>query len=218
VPPPPTYLEGWGYCDRTDGPPWRNPFPGGWVYPWWWIEHPSERPYGLWISPRIPTFRKPSFSFWEPQGGQSFDSTSGAGSTILSSSGQVGLLQKKPRMEEVPVSAPQPKTVTPSQPSKSSQVGNVCATGTGSTQVWRDESFAKLGRKAQLYETAKGRFQKCLTYHNQHFHESLSKADFIKKTEETSEVSKRKPKNLARLERCKAKALAEQLMTSPVEA
>jgi len=80
-----------------------------------------------------------------------------------------------------------------------------------------------LSRKAQLYETAKDRFQKCLTYHNQHFHETLSEADFIKKAEvkptfESSEVSKRKRKNLARLERRKAKALAEQLMTAPVEA
>jgi hypothetical protein len=155
-----------------------------------------------WSSPPIPTFRKPSFLFWEPQGGQSFDSTSGAGSTISTSSGQVGLLQKKPRIEEVPVSATQPKTVTPNQPSQSSQVGNACATRTGSTQVQRDESFAKLGRKAQLYEMAKGRFQKCLIYHNQHFHKSLSEADFIKKAEvrptlETSEVSKQKRKNLA---------------------
>ena len=83
--------------------------------------------------------------------------------------------------------------------------------------------FAKLGRKAQLYETAKDRFQKCLIYHNQHFRETLSEADFIKKAEvkptlESSEVSKRKRKNLARLERRKAKALAEQLMTAPVEA
>ncbi len=35
---------------------------------------------------------------------------------------------------------------------------------------------------------------------------------------ESSEVSKRKWKNLARLKRRKAKALAEQLMTAPVEA
>jgi hypothetical protein len=78
-----------------------------------------------------------------------------------------------------------------------------------------------LSRKAQLYETAKDRFQKCLIYHNQHFHESLSEADFIKKAEtptfESSEVSKRKRKNLARLERRKAKALAEELMTPPAE-
>jgi hypothetical protein len=137
----------------------------------------------MWCSPSIPTFRKPSFSFFgEPLGGQSFDSTSRGGSIISTSSGQVGLLRKKPRIE-VPVSAPQPKTATTNQLSQSTQVGNACATGTGSTQVQRDESFAKLGRKAQLYETAKDRFQKCLIYHNQHFHESLSKADFIKKAE-----------------------------------
>jgi hypothetical protein len=61
-----------------------------------------------------------------------------------------------------------------------------------------------------------------LIHHNQHFHESLSEADFIKRAEvkpafESGEVSKRGRGNLARLERRKAKALAEQLMTAPVE-
>ncbi len=94
-------------------------------------------------------------------------------------------------------SDPQPESVSSNQASQPNQIGKPCATGVGSTQVRRDESFAKLGRKAQLYETAKDRFQKCLIYHNQHFHETLSEADFIKKAEvkptlETSEVSKRK--------------------------
>ena len=222
MPPPPTYIEGWGE-GQTYGPPWRNPFPGGWGYPWMGFEYPPGQPYGSWTSPPIPTFRKTSTLFWEPQRGQSFCSTSGAGSTISSSSGQVGLPRKKIRIEEVTDSDPQPESVSSSQASQPKQVGNVRAAGVGSTQVRRDESFAKLSRKAQLYETAKDRFQKCLIYHNQHFHETLSEADFIKKAEvkptlETSEVSKRKRKNLARLERRKAKALAEQLMTAPVEA
>jgi len=226
VPPPPTYIEGWGE-GQTYGPPWRNPFPGGWGYPWWRFERPFDRPYELvspeWSSRPTPTYRKPSNLFWEPQGGQSFCSTSGAGSTISSSSGQVGLPRKKIRIEEVTDSDPQPESVSSSQASQPKQVGNVRAAGVGSTQVRRDESFAKLGRKAQLYETAKDRFQKCLIYHNQHFHETLSEADFIKKAEvkptlESSKVLKQKRKNLARLERRKAKALAEQLMTAPVEA
>jgi hypothetical protein len=196
VPPPPTYIEGWGH-GHTDGPLWQNPFPGGWGYPWWGIEYPPGRPYGSWSSPPIPTFRKPSTIFWEPQGGQSFCSTLGAGSTISSASGQVGLPRKKIRIEEVTDSDPQPETTSLNQASQPNQVGNACATGTGSTQVQQDESFTKLSRKAQLYETAKDRFQKCLTYHNQHFHESLSEADFIKKAEvkptlESSKVSKRK--------------------------
>ena len=226
MPPPPTYIEGWGE-GQTYGPPWRNPFPGGWGYPWWRFERPFDRPYELvspeWSSRPIPTYRKPSNLFWEPQGGQSFCSTSGAGSTISSSSGQVGLPRKKIRIEEVIDSDPQPESVSSNQASQPNQIGKPCATGVGSTQVRRDESFAKLSRKAQLYETAKDRFQRCLIHHNQHFHESLSEADFIKKAEgkpvsESGEVSKRKRKNLARLERRKAKALAEQLMTAPVEA
>jgi hypothetical protein len=139
---------------------------------------------------------------------------------------QVGLPRKKIRIEEVTDSDPQPESASSNQASQPNQTSKACATGVGSTQVRRDESFAKLSRKAQLYETAKDRFQKCLIYHNQHFHKFLSEADFIKKAEvkptfESSEVSKRKQskrKNLARLERRKAKALAEQLMTAPVEA
>jgi hypothetical protein len=92
------------------------------------------------------------------------------------------LIQKKQKTE-VPVAAQQPKTVTKNQRSQSSQVGNACATGTRSTQVQQDESFAKLSQKAQLYEVAKDRFIKCLVYHNQHFHESLSGANFIKMAE-----------------------------------
>jgi len=52
------------------------------------------------------------------------------------------------------------------------KLAKACATGAGSTQVRRDESFAKLSWKAQLYETAQIRFEKCLVYNNQHFHES----------------------------------------------
>ena len=43
-------------------------------------------------------------------------------------------------------------------------------------------------------------------------------ASEVRPTLETSKVSKRKWKNLARLERRKTKALAEQLMTAPVDA
>jgi len=51
---------------------------------------------------------------------------------------------------------------------------------------------------------------------------TLSEGDFIKESEdrpaqELSQVQKRKLKNQARLERCRAKALAEKLMTSLVE-
>ncbi len=115
VPPPPTYIEGWGE-GQTYGPPWRNPFPGGWGYPWWRFERPFDRPYELvspeWSSRPIPTYRKPSNLFWEPQGGQSFCSTSGAGSTISSSSGQVGLPREKIRIEEVIDSDAQPESVS----------------------------------------------------------------------------------------------------------
>ena len=133
VPPPPTYIEGWGH-GHTDGPPWRNP--------WWGIEYPPGRPYSSWNSPPIPTFHKPSTLFWEPQGGQSFCSTSGAGSTISSSSEQVGLPRKKIRIEEVTDSDPQPESVGSNQASQPNQIGKPCATGVGSTQVRRDESLS----------------------------------------------------------------------------
>ena len=141
VPPPPTYIEGWG-SGHTNGPSWRDPFPGGWGYPWWRIEYPPGRPYGSWSSPPIPTYRKTSTLFWEPQGGQSFCSTSRAGSTISSSSGQVGLPRKKFRIEEVTDLDPQPESASSNQASQPHQIGKTCATGVGSTQVRQDESFA----------------------------------------------------------------------------
>jgi hypothetical protein len=50
----------------------------------------------MWCPPPIPTFCKPSFSFFgEPQGGQSFSSTLSGGSTILTSSEQVGFGPEK---------------------------------------------------------------------------------------------------------------------------
>jgi hypothetical protein len=143
-----SYLRGKLCYGHTEGPPWRSPFPEGWGYPWWRIEHPpsvsGERPYGSWISPPIPTYRKPSFSIWEPQGGQSFCSLSGAGSTISSSSGQVGLPRMKIRIEEVTDSDPQPESVNLNQASRPSQIGKACAAGLGSTKVRRDKSFFQI--------------------------------------------------------------------------
>jgi hypothetical protein len=117
VPPPPTYLEVWGH-GHSDGPPWRDPFPGGWGYPWWQTEYPPRRPYGSWSSPPIPTYGTINILFWEPQRGQSFCSTSGAGSTISSSSGQFGLPRKKIRIEEVTDSDPQPESASSHQASQ----------------------------------------------------------------------------------------------------
>ena len=116
-----------------------KPFSRGWGYPWMGFDYPPGRPYGSWTSPPIPTFRKTSTLFWEPQRGQSFCSTLGAGSTISSSSGQVGLPRKKIRIEEITDSDPQPESVGSSQASQPKQVSNVCAAGVGSTQVRRDE-------------------------------------------------------------------------------
>ncbi len=137
------------------------------------------------------------------------------GSSISTYFEKVNLADKKWKID-VSVSDPQPETAFKIQTSQSAQVGNSCATGTGSIQVRRDESFAKLSRKAQLYETAKVRFKKCLVYHNQNFHESLSEADFLKMVEvrltlEANQVSKQKWKNQGRLKRREAKALADQL-------
>ncbi len=136
VPPPPTYIEGWDH-GHSDEPLWRDPLPGGWGYPWWRTEYPPGLTGldGSWSSPPIPTYRKVNTLFWEPQGGQSFSTTSGAGSTISSSSGQVGLPRKKIWIEEVTDSDPQPESASSNQASQPNQVGNACATGVGSTQV-----------------------------------------------------------------------------------
>jgi hypothetical protein len=86
----------------------------------------------MWYAPPIPTFCKSSFSFFgEHQGSQSFNSILSGGSTISTSSDQVGLARKNRRLE-VYVSGAQPKAVTMNQLSQSTEVGNACATRTGS--------------------------------------------------------------------------------------
>ncbi len=43
----------------------------------------------------------------------------------------------------------------------------------------RVESFARLSRKAHLYQAAMDRFSRSLVYHNRHFCENIQESDLV---------------------------------------
>jgi len=79
----------------------------------------------------------------------------------------------------------------------------------------RVESFARLTRKAHLYQSAMDRFRRSLVYHNQRFGKSIQegkRVDLIDKSEEAEldDSIKKKQKNCDRLSKRKAKSLADK--------
>jgi hypothetical protein len=79
----------------------------------------------------------------------------------------------------------------------------------------RIESFAKLTRKAQLYQAAMERFQRSLVYINRRFSENIQEADLVELDDKSEEVElsvalKRKQRNRKRLDKRKVKSLAEK--------
>jgi len=80
----------------------------------------------------------------------------------------------------------------------------------------RTESFARLTRKAHLYQSAMDRFRRSLVYHNRRFGESIHEGemvDLIDKSEEAEldDSLKKKQKNRDRLSKRKAKSLANKV-------
>ena len=78
------------------------------------------------------------------------------------------------------------------------------------------ESFAKLNRKAQLYQAAMERFRRSLVYHNRRFSENIQEADLVNLDDQSEEVElsvalKRKQRNRERLNKRKAKSFAESV-------
>ena len=79
----------------------------------------------------------------------------------------------------------------------------------------RTESFARLTRKAHLYQSAMDRFCRSLVYHNRRFVESIPEGkmvDLIHKSVEAEldDSLKKKQKNRDRLSKLKAKSLANK--------
>jgi hypothetical protein len=79
----------------------------------------------------------------------------------------------------------------------------------------RMESFAKLNRKAQLYQAAMECFRRSLVYHNRRFAENIQEADLVDLDDKSEEVDlsvalKQKQRNRERLDKRKAKSLAEK--------
>ncbi len=81
--------------------------------------------------------------------------------------------------------------------------------------IMRTESFARLTRKAHLYQSAMDRFHSSQVYHNRRFGESIQEGemvDLIDKSEEAEldDSLKKKKKNHDRLSKRKAKSLAKK--------
>jgi len=79
----------------------------------------------------------------------------------------------------------------------------------------RIESFAKLNQKPQLYQAAMECFQRSLVYHNRRFAENILETDLVNLDDKSEEVElgvalKQKQRNRERLDKRKAKSLAEQ--------
>jgi hypothetical protein len=88
--------------------------------------------------------------------------------------------------------------------------------------VKRAESFARLNRKAQLYQTAMERFRRSLAYHNRRFCKNTKEVDLEDLTDKSEEiemtaVQKQKQKNRRHLEKQKAKSLADKVSKPTME-
>jgi hypothetical protein len=76
-------------------------------------------------------------------------------------------------------------------------------------------SFAKVNRKAQLYQAIMECFCQSLVYHNLCFGEKIQESDLVDLIDKSEEVDfsvalKQKKRNYERLEKHKAKSLAEK--------
>ncbi len=76
----------------------------------------------------------------------------------------------------------------------------------------RTESFARLTRKAHLYQSAMDRFRLSLVYHNRRFGESIQEGEMVDLIDKSEEAEldnslKKKKKNRDRLSKRKAKSL-----------
>jgi hypothetical protein len=86
----------------------------------------------------------------------------------------------------------------------------------------RTESFARLTRKAHLYQSAMDRFCRSLVYHNRRFDESIQEGEMVDLIDKSEEAElhnslKKKKKNRDRLSKRKAKSLANKVSKLAVE-
>ena len=197
----------------TYGRPWTY-HPGYWgpTEPW---KAPYYEPYGpQWgLPPRVPP---PNYNYQYYQGNQAQSASHGKPQTQIApkSSAQSG--PKKRKVAEVALVS-QPKAgsaKTSSRPIKSGKQ-NPPPQAVQLQAAKRMESFAKLNRKAQLYQAAMERFRRSLVYHNRRFSENIQETDLVNLDDQSEEVElsvalKRKQRNRERLDKRKAKSLAEK--------
>ena len=196
----------------TYGHPWTY-HPGYWGPTETWKE-PYYEPYGpQWGPP--PRGPPPNYNYYY-QGNQAQSASHGKPQTHIASKSSAQSGPKKRKVAEVALVS-QPKAgsaKTSSRPIKSGKQ-NPPPQAVQLQAAKRMESFAKLNRKAQLYQAAMERFRRSLVYHNRRFSENIQETDLVNLDDQSEEVElsvalKRKQRNRERLNKRKAKSLAEK--------
>jgi hypothetical protein len=209
---PSTPQEGQGQksSQLTFRHPWASK-PGYWGPPEPW-RAPTYGPYGPVVG-APPMAPPPNFNYFY-QGNQAQITNQGNQSSHSSSKSSVQPDPKKRKVAENAL-ATQPKTALASGSSQPVQVGKPVSSTQTLQSAKRVESFARLNRKAQLYQAAMDRFRRSLVYHNRRFHENIKEADLVDLVDKSVEMEmtvaqKKKQKNRDRLRKRKAKSLADK--------
>ena len=197
-----TYGRPWSYHPGYLGPPapWGNPY---------------YEPYGpTWgPPPRVPP---PNYNYQNIQGNQTQSASHGKPKTQIAPKSAAQSAPKKRKVVEVAlVSQPKAGSTTASSRTLKSGKQNPPTQAVQLQAAKRMESFAKLNRKAQLYQAAMERFRRSLVYHNRRFSENIQEADLVDLNDKSEEIElsvalKQKQRNRERLDKCKAKSLAEK--------
>jgi hypothetical protein len=200
------------------GGPWTNrcPWvsnPGYWGPPEPW-RMPYYGAYGRMCG--APPMAPPPQVNYGYQGNQAFSASQGKQKTPAPSKKSAQPDSKKRKVVEV-ASGSQPKAGSAAAINQSIKICrlNPQEQSMQLRAAKRVESFARLTRKAHLYQSAMDRFRRSLVYHNRHFGKSIQEGkmvDLIDKSEEAElDVAlKKKQKNCDRLSKRKVKSLPDK--------
>ncbi len=169
-----TYEHPWTYHQGYWGPsePWSEPY-----------YEPCSPPWGH--PPRGPP---PNYNYQNHNQAQS--ASHGKPKTQIASKSSAQSGPKKQKVAEVIfVSLPKAGSATASScPAKSGKQQSPPTQAMQLQAAKRMESFAKLNRKAQLYQAAMERFQRSLVYHNRCFAENIQEAELVDLDDKSEEV------------------------------
>ena len=176
---------------------------------------PYYGPYGpVWGAPPMAPPPQVQYNY---QGNQAISASQGQPKPSAPSKKSAPSDSKKRKVAEV-ASGSQPKAGSAKAVSLPIKVGKLSPQeqAVQLRAAKRTESFARLTRKAHLYQSAMDRFRRSLVYHNRRFGESIHEGemvDLIDKSEEAEldDSLKKKQKNRDRLSKRKAKSLANKV-------